>query len=48
MYFYRATYTSFGGKVADFVFCIDEGAKAMSDLVIAAFRQLNNLYIAYM
>ena len=45
MSFYRATYTSLGGSVADFVFFADDGCKTMRDLVLSAFKQLHALYI---
>jgi len=47
MSFYRATYTSLGGSVADFVFYADEECKTMGNLVHSAFKQLYSLYIYY-
>ena len=45
MQFFRATYTSIGGDVVDFVFSIDNECKFVKDLVKVAIRELITLYL---
>lgn len=47
MQFFRATYTSLGGDVVDFVFSIDNECKLVKDLVKVAIRELITLFLFF-